>query len=261
MPDSLIHPTAVIDPDATIAEDVSIGAYCVIGANVSIGKGSVLKSHVVIEGHTTIGEYNAFFPFSAIGQITQDLKYVGEPTALIIGDYNTFRENTTIHRGTTEEVPTRIGDHNLFLSYSHVAHDCQVGNHCILSNNGTLGGHCTVGDYAIISGLSGAHQFCHIGEHSLIGGCTKIVQDVPPFTIVDGNPAAVRGINLVGLQRRGFDDSTRRALKHAYKKLFLGKKANLAQLTDELAQTEFAQDLNVARLIDFIHSSERGIIR
>jgi len=261
MPESEIHPTAVIDPCANVAEDVTIGAYCVIGANVNIGSGSVLKSHVVIEGHTTIGKHNTFFPFSAIGQITQDLKYVGEPTALIIGDYNTFRENTTIHRGTTEDVPTRIGDHNLFLSYSHVAHDCQVGNHCILSNNGTLGGHCTLGDYAIISGLSGAHQFCRIGEHSLVGGCTKIVQDVPPFTIVDGNPAVVRSINTVGLQRRGVDEDSRNALKKAYKKLFLGKKNNLAELTEELAETEFAKDAKVARLIEFIRSSERGVIR
>jgi len=261
MSDSLVHPTAIIDPSAELAEGVSVGAYCVVSANVTIGVGSVLKSHVVIEGHTTIGENNTFFPFSAIGQITQDLKYVGEPTALIIGDNNTFRENTTIHRGTTEEVPTRIGDHNLFLSYSHVAHDCQVGNHCILSNNGTLGGHCWVGDYAIISGLSGAHQFCRIGEHSLVGGCTKIVQDVPPFTIVDGNPAAVRSLNKVGLQRRGFDESSRQALKKAYRKLFLSKKDNLAKLTEELADSELATDSHVARLIEFIRSSERGVIR
>ena len=261
MSQSLIHPTAIIDPSATLADGVSIGPYCVVSANVNIGAGSVLKSHVVIEGHTTIGKNNTFFPFSAIGQITQDLKYVGEPTALLIGDHNTFRENTTIHRGTTADVPTRIGDYNLFLSYSHVAHDCQVGNHCILSNNGTLGGHCTVGDYVIISGLSGAHQFCRIGEHSLIGGCTKIVQDVPPFTIVDGNPATVRSLNKVGLQRRGFDEGTRRALKKAYKKLFLSKKNNLAKLTEELAESEWATDVNVARMIEFIRSSERGVIR
>ncbi|MCP5536845.1 MAG: acyl-ACP--UDP-N-acetylglucosamine O-acyltransferase [Akkermansiaceae bacterium] len=261
MADSLIHPTAIIDPSAHLAEGVEVGPYSVVGANVNIGAGSVLKSHVVIEGHTTIGENNTFFPFSAIGQITQDLKYVGEPTALIIGNNNTFRENTTIHRGTTEEVPTRIGNHNLFLSYAHVAHDCQVGNHCILSNNATLGGHCKVGDYAIISGLSGAHQFCHIGEHSLIGGCTKIVQDVPPFTIVDGNPAAVRSLNMVGLQRRGFSEQTRRAMKKAYKKLFLSKKNNLSELTEELAGSEFASDANVARMITFIRTSERGVIR
>ena len=257
----MIHPTAVIDPSAELASNVEIGPYSVIGANVVIGAGNVLKSHVVIEGHTTIGEDNTFFPFSAIGQITQDLKYVGEPTALIIGNGNTFRENTTIHRGTTEEIPTRIGDHSLFLSYSHVAHDCQVGNHCILSNNATLGGHCRVGDYAIISGLSGAHQFCNIGEHSLIGGCTKIVQDVPPFTIVDGNPATVRSLNQVGLQRRGFSKDTRHALKSAYKKLFLSKKDNLAERTDQLAASELAEDVHVARLIEFIRGSERGVIR
>ncbi len=257
----MIHPTAIIDPAAEVAEGVEIGPYSVVGAHVSIGKGSVLKSHVVIEGHTSIGENNTFFPFSAIGQVTQDLKYTGEPTALEIGHHNTFRENTTIHRGTTAEVPTRIGDHNLFLSYSHVAHDCQVGNHCILSNNGTLGGHCTVGDHAIISGLSGAHQFCNIGEHSLVGGCTKIVQDVPPYMIVDGTPAAVRSPNLVGLQRRGFSKDARRAIKTAYKKLFLSKKLSLTSLIDELEQTESAQEPHVQRLIEFIRHSERGVIR
>jgi len=257
----MIHSTAIIDPTAEISDGVEIGAYCVVGANVSIGKGSVLKSHVVIEGHTSIGENNTFFPFSAIGQITQDLKYVGEPTSLHIGDHNTFRENTTIHRGTTAEVPTRIGDHNLFLSYSHVAHDCQVGSHCILSNNGTLGGHCTVGDHVIISGLSGAHQFCNIGEHSLVGGCTKIVQDVPPYMIVDGNPAAVRSPNLVGLQRRGFSEEARRAIKNAYKKLFLHKKDSLDSLVKELADEGMDKDPHVQRLIEFIRSSERGVIR
>jgi len=261
MSDSLIHPTAVIDPSAVIADGVTVGPYSVVGANVNIGAGSVLKSHVVIEGYTTIGENNTFFPFSAIGQITQDLKYVGEPTALIIGDHNTFRENTTIHRGTTEEVPTRIGDHNLFLSYSHVAHDCQVGSHCILSNNGTLGGHCEVGDHAIISGLSGAHQFCRIGEHSLVGGCTKIVQDVPPFTIVDGSPAAVRGLNLVGLQRRGFDETTRRALKRAYKKLFLKKDQNLKLQIEALKEHEDAANVHVQTLITFMETTQRGVVR
>lgn len=261
MSGSLIHPTAIIDPSANLAGDVIVGAYSVIGANVSIGAGCEIKSHVVIDGHTTIGENNTFFPFAAIGQVTQDLKYEGEPTALEIGNHNTFRENCTIHRGTSEELPTRIGDHNLFLCYSHVAHDCQVGNHCILSNNGTLGGHCITGDYVIISGLSAVHQFCRVGEHALIGGCSKIVQDVPPFTIVDGNPAAVRSINLIGLQRRGFDEDTRKALKKAYKKLFLGKKKNLAKLTDDLAESELANDVNVSRLVEFIRSSERGVIR
>jgi len=257
----MIHPTAIIDSSAEIAEGVEIGAYSIVGANVKIGKGSVLKSHVVIDGHTRIGENNTFFPFAAIGQVTQDLKYTGEPTALEIGDHNTFRENTTIHRGTSEEIPTRIGNHNLFLCYSHVAHDCQIANHCILSNNGTLGGHCIVGDYAIVSGLSAVHQFTNIGEHSLIGGCSKIVQDVPPFMIIDGFPAAVRSPNLVGLQRRGFSDDARRAIKNAYKKLFLSKKESLASLIDKLDQADSSQEPHVKRLIEFIRESERGVIR
>jgi UDP-N-acetylglucosamine acyltransferase len=257
----MIHSTAIIDPAAEIASDVKIGPYCVIGANVKIGAGSVLKSHVVIEGYTSIGVENTFFPFAAIGHLTQDMKYAGEPTALEIGDRNTFRENTTIHRGTTEEIPTRIGDDNLFLSYSHVGHECHVRNNCILSNNATLGGHCEVFDYAIISGLSAVHQFSRIGEHCMIGGCSRIPQDVPPFTIVEGNPASVRGINLIGLQRRGFSDETRKALKTAYKKLFLKKKGNLTLILDEFAEHEVASDASVAKLIEFIRSSERGIIR
>jgi len=257
----MIHPTAIIDPSAEIAEDVTVGPYSIIGANVSIGKGNVLKSHVVIDGYTRIGENNTFFPFSAIGQVTQDLKYESEPTALEIGNHNTFRENTTIHRGTTEENPTRIGNHNLFLAYSHVAHDCQVGNHCILSNNGTLAGHVVMEDYAIISGLTAVHQFCRIGEHSLVGGCTKIVQDIPPYMIIDGTPATVRTPNLIGIQRRGFSEESRLNLKKAYKKLFLNKKSNLASLIDEFEDTEIAQDTYVKHLISFIRKSERGIIR
>ena len=257
----MIHPTAIIDPSAEIAEGVTIGPYSVIGANVSIGKGCILKSHVVIEGYTKIGENNTFFPFSAIGQVTQDLKYDGEPTALEIGDHNTFRENTTIHRGTSEETPTRIGSHNLFLAYSHVAHDCIVGNHCILSNNGTLAGHVVMEDYGIVSGLSAVHQFCRIGEHSLVGGCAKIVQDIPPYMIVDGNPATVRGINLIGLQRRGFSEESRQNLKKAYKKILLNKKNNLAEAIESFEDSEAAQDPCVKHLIEFIRDSERGIIR
>ncbi|NWK55748.1 acyl-ACP--UDP-N-acetylglucosamine O-acyltransferase [Verrucomicrobiaceae bacterium N1E253] len=257
----MIHPTAIIDPSAEIAPDVEIGPYCVINANVSIDSGSVLKSHVAIDGHTRIGKNNTFFPFAAIGQLTQDMKYAGEPTALEVGDGNTFRENTTIHRGTSEEIPTRIGNDNLFLSYAHVAHDCQVGNNCILSNNATLGGHCTVYDYAIISGLSAIHQFTRIGEHCMIGGMSRIPQDIPPFMIIAGNPAAVRGVNLIGLQRRGFSEETRRALKNAYKKLFLNKSNNLATATENFLENEQAKDENVSRLIEFIQSSERGITR
>ena len=256
----MIHPTAVISPQAELGQDIEIGPYCVIEANVRLGNRCKLHSHVVIHGHSELGDENEFFPFAAVGTKSQDLKYAGEPTALIAGDRNVFRENTTIHRGTLEGSPTRIGSDNLFLSYSHVAHDCQVGNHVILSNNGTLAGHVIVDDYAIISGLTAVHQFCRVGAHSITGGISKIVQDIPPFTIVDGNPSSVRGINQVGLQRRGFNEADLRALKTFYKKIFLKKEHNLASALEAL-DPALCENPQVARLIAFIQASQRGIIR
>lgn len=256
----MIHPTAIVSPDAKIGTDTEIGPYCVIEANVTLGDRCKLHSHVVIHGHTTIGDENEFFPFAAIGTKSQDLKYAGEPTALTIGNRNVFRENTTVHRGTEDGSPTRVGSDNLCLSYSHIAHDCQVGNHVILSNNGTLAGHVHVDDHAIISGLSAVHQFCRVGAHAITGGISKIVQDIPPFTIVDGNPATVRGINQVGLQRRGFSDEDIRALRTAYKKLFLKKDTNLAEAVAAL-DPDLAKNPRVAHLLEFINSSERGVIR
>jgi UDP-N-acetylglucosamine acyltransferase len=166
-----------------------------------------------------------------------------------------------VHRGTNANVSTRIGDDNLLLCYSHVAHDCQIGNHVILSNNGTLGGHVEVADYAIISGLAAVHQFCRIGVHSMIGGCSKIIQDIPPYMIVDGNPGAVRGLNLVGLQRRGFHDEDIKSLRHAYKKLFLRKDHNMATSLNSLKASSAANNPHCLHLIDFIESSARGVTR
>ncbi|MDB4369987.1 acyl-ACP--UDP-N-acetylglucosamine O-acyltransferase [Akkermansiaceae bacterium] len=256
----MIHPTAIVSPDAQIGTDTEIGPYCVIEANVRLGDRCKLHSHVVIHGHSEIGDENEFFPFAAIGIKSQDLKYAGEPTALIVGDRNVFRENTTVHRGTEEATPTRVGSDNLCLSYSHIAHDCQVGNHVILSNNGTLAGHVQVADYAIISGLTAVHQFCRVGAHSITGGISKIVQDIPPFTIVDGNPSTVRGINQVGLQRRGFTNEDIRTLRTAYKKLFLKKDTNLAEAVKAL-DPALAGNVKVAELLHFIGTSERGVIR
>ena len=256
----MIHPTAIVSPDAQIGTDIEIGPYCVIETNVKLGDRCKLHSHVVIHGHSEIGDENEFFPFAAIGTKSQDLKYAGEPTALIVGDRNVFRENTTVHRGTKEGSPTRVGSDNLCLSYSHIAHDCQVGNHVILSNNGTLAGHVQVADYAIISGLTAVHQFCRVGAHSITGGISKIVQDIPPFTIVDGNPSTVRGVNQVGLQRRGFSDDDIRALRTAYKKLFLKKDNNLAEAVKRL-DPELTENPKVAELLTFIETSERGVIR
>ena len=166
----MIHPTAIISPKAELGRNVRVGPYSIIGPGVVLGDDCVLHSHVIIERNARFGKGNEFFPFAAVGGKTQDLKYIGEPTALEVGDHNVFRENCTIHRGTHEELPTRIGSHNLFLCYSHVAHDCQLGDRIILSNNGSLAGHVTVDDYAIVSGLAAVHQFCRIGKHSIIGG-------------------------------------------------------------------------------------------
>ncbi len=257
----MIHPSAIVSPLAQIGNQVRIGPFCVVGAHVELGDECVLHSHVVLEGRSKFGRGNEFFPFAAIGGKSQDLKYSGEPTFLEVGDHNVFRENCTVHRGSQECLPTRLGSHNLLLCYSHVAHDCQLGNHIILSNSVGLAGHIVVEDYVIMSGLAAAHQFCRLGAHSIIGGLSKIVQDVAPFTIVDGNPASTRGLNLVGLQRRGFAEDDIRALKSAYKKLFLKKEGNLANAISSLKATHAADTPQVARLIHFIENSERGVTR
>jgi UDP-N-acetylglucosamine acyltransferase len=258
----VIHPTAIVSPKADLAPDVEVGPWCLIGDEVVLGAGCRLHSHVVIEGPATFGAGNEFFPFAVVGGKSQDLKYAGEPTRLEVGDDNVFRENCTVHRGTTGEIPTRIGSHNLFLAYSHVAHDCQVGDRVILSNNGTLGGHVEVGDYAIISGLTAVHQFCRVGEHSMTGGCSRIIQDIAPFTIVSGNPALTRGLNKIGLERRGFAPEDLKALRTAYKHLFLRKDTNLSKTLDALrAKDGTAANPRVRRLIEFIESSERGVVR
>ncbi len=257
----MIHPTAIVSPLARLGKNVRVGPFCVVGAHVELGDDCVLHSHVVLEGHSTFGRGNEFFPFAYVGGKSQDLKYIGEPTALEVGDHNVFRENCTIHRGTRESLPTRIGSHNLFLCYCHVAHDCQLGNHIILSNNGSLAGHITVDDYAIVSGLAAAHQFCRIGKHSMIGGLSKITQDVPPFMIVDGHPATTRGLNILGLQRRGFSEDDIKHLKTSYKKLFLKKDENMANSLSSLKALHAADTPHVAHLIDFIEKSQRGITR
>ncbi len=256
-----IHPTAVISSSAEIGTDCEIGPYCVIGDNVILGAQSKLYSHVVIERDTIIGERCQAFPFAAIGGLTQDLKYSGEQTQLIIGHDNTFRENVTVHRGTTSKTPTRIGNNNLFLCYAHIAHECQVGNNVIFSNNATIAGHVTVEDHAILSGLCAVHQFCLIGEGSMVGGLTRIVKDVPPFMIVEGHPSATRAVNIVGLQRRGFSENDIQCLKTAYKKLFLKKQLNIAGQVETFREHEDSNNKCARQLIEFIEKSERGVVR
>ena len=254
-----IHPTAVIDPKAELGKDVVIGPYCVIGPQVVLGEGCWLQNQVSIFGPTTIGARNRFHAFCSIGQQTQDLKYAGEPTYLEIGDDNCFREFSTVNRGTAVGAVTRVGNHGNFLAYSHIAHDCEVRDHVIFSNNGTLAGHVLVEEYAVLGGLSAVHQFCRVGQHAITGGCSKIVQDVPPFMVADGNPAVVRGINLVGLERRGFSTEAIRTLKEAYRILYRSN-LNTKQALEELARS-FPVTAEIERLIRFIETSQRGIIR
>ena len=227
-----------------------------------LGDRCVLHSHVTLGGPTTIGAENEFYPHCAVGGRSQDLKYEGEPTYLKIGSGNTFREFVTVNRGTSQSDTTSIGDNGHFLAYSHIAHDCVVGNGVIFSNNGTLAGHVTVEDSAILGGLSAIHQFCRVGRHAITGGCSKIVQDVPPFMIADGNPAQVRGINAVGLQRNGFSEEHIRALKEAYKTIY---KRNLTVNEAVAGLKELyageGPDYPVNELIAFVETSQRGIIR
>ncbi|MDR1305823.1 MAG: acyl-ACP--UDP-N-acetylglucosamine O-acyltransferase [Verrucomicrobiales bacterium] len=255
----MIHPTAIISAKAELGADVEIGPYCVIGDHVRLGDRCRLLHHVNLEGHSVIGSGNLFHPFCAIGTKTQDLKYQGEPTWLELGADNEFREFTSVNRGTGPGEKTVIGSGNLFLTYSHVAHNCTVGNHCIFSNNGTLAGHVIVEDYVIISGLSAVHQFCRLGQHCMVGGCTKIVQDVPPYFIADGNPASVRAVNTVGLQRRGFTEAQIAVIRRARRSLYdenLNTSQALALLEEELGDKPEAQII-----INFARNSQRGIIR
>jgi len=254
-----IHPTAVIDPDAKIGSGVRIGPYCVVGAQVSVGTDCWLQNHVTICGPVKIGAGNRFHAFCSIGQQTQDLKYAGEPTYLEIGEGNCFREFVTVNRATAAGAVTRVGDRGNFLAYSHIAHDCIVENDVVFSNNGTLAGHVLVQDYAVIGGLTAIHQFCRIGCHAITGGCSKIVQDVPPFMIADGNPAVIRGVNVVGLERRGYSAEVIRALKEAYRILYRSN-LNTKQAIEELDRDFGAID-EMRRLIVFIEESQRGIIR
>jgi UDP-N-acetylglucosamine acyltransferase len=259
MSETKIHPTAVIDPSVKIGEGVEIGPYCVIHAGVKLGDGCWLQNHVTIAGPSTIGPWNRFYAYASIGQQTQDLKYGGEPTYLEVGERNTFREFVTVNRSTGADTKTIIGSGGNFLAYAHIAHDCVVGDRVILSNNGTLAGHVTLQDGAILGGLTAIHQFCRMGKLAITGGCSKIVQDIPPFMIADGNPAEVRGINSVGLQRNGATDEAIRQLKDAYKIIYR-RKLNVGQAVDALMELD-SPSAELRHLIEFIEESDRGIIR
>jgi UDP-N-acetylglucosamine acyltransferase len=256
-----VHATAIVDPHARIHPSCKIGPYCVIGDEVELGEECELISHVAMEGPTQVGAHCKFFPFSSIGLAPQDLTYAGEPTRLEIGAHNTIREYVTINRGTVKGGGvTRVGDHNLIMAYTHIAHDCQIGNHVIMANAATLGGHVTVGDWANVGALCPVHHFVRIGTHSIIGGGSTITRDVLPFSKTSAERGtAAYGLNAVGLERRGFSKERIKKLHHAYKVL-LASKLNTSQAIERLkAESDLGED--VAMLIAFVESSERGVIK
>jgi UDP-N-acetylglucosamine acyltransferase len=259
MASSNIHSTAIVDAHAQIGAGCEIGPYCIVGPNVKLGEGCQLHSHVVLDGLTTIGPRCEFYPFACIGLKTQDLKYSGGKCYLEIGSDNVFREHVTAHTATGDGLCTRIGSHNNFLAYSHVAHDCIVGNHIIFSNNGTLAGHVVVEDFAIVGGLAAIHQFCRIGTMAIIGGCAKVVQDVPPYMMADGNPAETRGVNKVGLERNGVSEEAQRALREAFKIMFRAG-LTVSNALDKI-ESELPLSPELEHFIDFCRKSERGIAR
>jgi UDP-N-acetylglucosamine acyltransferase len=259
MSDAQIHPTAIVDGRAEIGAGTNVGPYCVIGPEVVLGRDCWLQHHVTLSGPMRAGTRNKFYAYCSIGQQTQDLKYQGEPTYLEIGDENTFREFVTVNRSTTSEGKTRVGNCGHFLAYSHIGHDCTVGDNVVFSNNGTLAGHVQVDDDAVMGGLTAVHQFCRIGRFAITGGCSKIVQDVPPFMIADGNPAEIRGINLIGLERKGFPAENVKLIKEAFRLIYRSK-YNTRQAIEAIRK-ELPPSEEVGQIIEFIEQSQRGIIR
>lgn len=254
-----IHPSAIVSPKAKLADSVSVGPFSVISDNVSIGAGTKIGSHCVIEGNTVIGKSCEIFTGAVLGSRPQDLKFKGEKVFLEIGDNNIIREYCTLNPGTQESGKTIIGDNNLLMAYSHIAHDCKVGNGCVLANNSTLAGHVNIEDKAVIGGIVAIHQFVRIGMLSIIGGCSKVVQDIPPFSTCDGHPARVYGLNLIGLRRKGISGDSIKQIGRAFKIFFnsgLSVKHALQRVEKELEKTE-----EIIYLVNFVKSSERGLTR
>lgn len=257
---SFIHETTIIDNGAQIGSDCHIGPFSTIGSECVIGDGVRLESHVVLDGRTTIGDNTHIFPFVSIGLAPQDLKYAGEPTATEIGKRNQIREFVTIHRGTVGGGGlTRIGDDNLLMAQSHVAHDCQLGSNIIMANAATLAGHVEIADRANVGAYSGIHQFCRVGPEAFIGGYSVVVKDAPPFAIIQGNHAKCYGLNKVGMKRRGYPLETIEKLNHAFR-LLLSSKLNTTQALERIKH-EISDCKEVDLLVDFIESSKRGVVK
>ncbi|MAI67458.1 MAG: acyl-[acyl-carrier-protein]--UDP-N-acetylglucosamine O-acyltransferase [Phycisphaerae bacterium] len=253
-----IHPTALIDATATIAEDATVGPFCVVGPRVTIGSGTRLLDHVTVQSDTTIGIDNVLYPFSVVGGDPQDLKFNGEITTLTVGDRNQIREHVTIHRGTgAGGGVTSIGNDNLFMVASHVAHDCILGSNLVIANQVMLAGHITVEDCATIGGGAGINQFARIGRCSYVGGLARITRDVPPYMIVEGTPAEVRAVNVVAMARRGYEDVQIAAMKEAHRRLFRDNGGALAQKMEELL-AELGEHAHVQHLCEAMTAAAAG---
>lgn len=256
-----IHPTALVDSKAQLDSSVEVGPWCVVGPHVRIGRGSVLKSHVVVEGHTEIGEDNQFFPFSVIGAVPQDLKYRGEPTRVVIGHRNVIREGVTINLGTEQGGGvTQVGHQTLIMAYSHLGHDCIIGDRCIIANYGGLSGHVILENDVILGGMTGVSQFVRVGAHAYIGGYSGLERDIPPFAVALGNrPCMIKGINRVGLKRRGFASEV---IHHIHEAIKLWSRPDVSrdQCLEEI-EKQHGSSAEVQQLLHFVRHSEVGVLR
>ena len=254
-----IHSTAIVDKKAKLADNVEVGPYTIIGPDVEIQDSTSVGAHVVIEGRTTIGEGCHIFTGAVVGSIPQDLKYKGAKSYLKIGNNNIIREYVTMNTGTDEGGVTSIGEENLFMAYSHVAHDCKIGDGCVIANSGTLAGYVTLEDKVVLGGLAAIHQFVRVGQVAIIGGCSKVVQDIPPFSTCDGHPARIYGLNPIGLKRLGIPRESHVALNKSFKILFYSG-LSFKNAVDKVRE-EFGNSSEVNYLLDFIKNSKRGICR
>lgn len=253
-----IHPSAIVENPAGLADGVEIGAFAYVGPEVVLGEGTKLHHHATVEGYTTLGRQCEVFPYACLGGKTQDLKFKGGTPGVRIGDRNVFREFVSVHAATNDAEFTVVGSDNLFLAYTHIAHDCVLGNHIIMSNYAGLAGHVQVEDHVVIAGYGGVHQFCRVGRHAMVGACAKVVQDVPPFFIIDGAPATVRTINKVGLERNGYTPEQMNNIRHLFRLLYR-EGLNRTQALERLAEHAAASSAEFQHMLEFAKKSERGL--
>lgn len=254
-----IHPTAIIEKGAQVCASAAIGAYAYIGSGVKIGEGTIVHHHATVEGNTELGSNNEIFPYAMIGGKTHDLKYCGGEPGLKIGNGNVFREYTTVHAATNDSEFTIIGNNNVMLAYSHIAHDCRIGNNMVMSSHSALAGHVIVQDHVNIGWSVGVHQFCHLGAHCMIGACSKIVQSVLPFMLADGNPAVIRTFNKVGLERAGYSPEELEIVRFIYQTLYR-KGLNRSQALLELKEYELSDNVLIKDVLSFVENSDRGLV-